>query len=104
VIDLSLISDLPRFIRGDATGDGKVDISDAVRILSGLFLGGDAPSCVAASNTNGDDGADISDAVYLLGYLFLGGPSPVNPFPGCGLGVLPVDEAMKCTEPTVTCR
>jgi hypothetical protein len=92
-----------QFLRGDSNGDGNVDISDAVRILSWLFLGGAAPGCAATANTNGDEAADISDAVYLLGYLFLGGPTPVAPFPDCGPGHLLADEEMGCERPPESC-
>jgi hypothetical protein len=74
-------------IPGDGNGDGKLDISDAVYLLSLLFLGNaEAPPCgdrtlghpanKALLNTNGDAGVDISDAVATLSYLFLGGPPP----------------------------
>ena len=81
-----------RFVRGDCNDDDEVDISDAVCILGWLFLGGDAPGCVAVANTNGDVEEDISDGVYLLSYLFLGGPAPASPFPECGMGTLARDE------------
>ena len=79
------------FIRGDCNRDHAVDISDAVCVLDWLFLGGEAPGCIAAANANGDAGEDISDATYLLNYLFLGGPEPVSPFPSCSSGALPRD-------------
>jgi hypothetical protein len=73
---------------GDANGDGRMDLSDAVYILSWLFTGGPAPAhlrCEVAGHRNGDvngDGRiDLSDAVYLLAWRFTGGPAPV---PGCG--------------------
>jgi hypothetical protein len=91
------------FQRGDCNDDGNVDISDAVCILSWLFLGEDAPGCLAATNANGDVGTDLSDAVYLLTHLFLGGPAPVDPFPECGPGRLPTDEEMGCGTPPTNC-
>ena len=84
----------------EATFD--VDLSDAVHTLNWLFLGGPAPGCVAAANTNGDDTVDLSDPVYLLSHLFLGGQPPVAPFPECGPGS-PTDEEIGCETPP-TCE
>ncbi|MBI4605031.1 MAG: PQQ-binding-like beta-propeller repeat protein [Planctomycetes bacterium] len=75
---------LDRFLRGDCNADKKNDLSDAVYGLAYLFLGGPAPSCEEACNTNGDAKLDLSDAVYELTYLFLGGPPPDAPHPDCG--------------------
>jgi hypothetical protein len=74
-----------RFLLGDCNGDKKdsPDVSDAVFLLTFLFLGGENPPCEAACNANGDPQADLSDAVYLLSYLFLGGPGLAAPFPAC---------------------
>ena len=88
-----------RFLRGDCSGDGTVDISDATCTLNWLFLAGAPPDCIAVTNTNGDARADISDATYLLNHLFLGGPAPVAPYPECGIGKLPTDEETCETEP-----
>ncbi|MGQ9590099.1 MAG: PKD domain-containing protein [Planctomycetota bacterium] len=71
----------PVFHRGDANGDGSLDISDGTFILNFLFLGGPAPGCLEAANPNDDGGMDISDGVYVLNYLFLGGPAPLPPGP-----------------------
>jgi len=73
-----------RFLRGDPTGDGKVDLADGVLILSYLFTGGAAPGCLAAADANASGGVDLTDAVYLLGSLFLGGALPPAPYPACG--------------------
>ncbi|MBN1459431.1 MAG: hypothetical protein JXA57_07830 [Armatimonadetes bacterium] len=93
----------PCFRRGDANDDGAADISDAIFILSRFFLGGEAPGCMAAVDANGDGGTDLSDAVYSLGFLFLGDPPPPPPFPGCGPGTLPTDEALGCETPPRRC-
>lgn len=58
---------------GDVNGDGSVQISDAVSLVSHLFLGGVAPTCRKAGDVNDDDALDVSDAVTLLTYLFQGG-------------------------------
>ena len=72
------------FLRGDATGDGKLDISDAVDILGSLFLGSGLSACPDSQDSNADRRLDLTDAVYLLGFLFLGGSPPPPPFPRPG--------------------
>jgi hypothetical protein len=62
-------------VRGDANGDGDVNISDPTYTLQHLFLGGPAPECEAAADSNGDGSLDISDPSYTLRHLFLGGPA-----------------------------
>jgi len=73
-------NDEVRFIRGDANGDLKLDISDAVSVITYLFLEGttDCPEAL-----DGDDDGEIvlTDAIFILHYLFLGGPQPGAPFP-----------------------
>ena len=66
------------FIRGDATGEGVIDISDALTILNYLFRGGSQPFPLEAADSNCDQVVDLSDAILVLNYLFKNG----NP-PGC---------------------
>lgn len=65
---------------GDANGDGTIDISDAVFLISHIFAGGAAPDECNYPNglgdANGDGGVDISDAVYLITRIFSGGLPP----------------------------
>jgi len=87
------------FHRGDSNDDGKVDISDGVRILNFLFLGGPKPTCLEAANANDDAVLNISDAVYLFQALFTGGPKP--PAPGappaeCGADPVISPSALGC--------
>src|SRR5262249_23738050 len=90
-----------RFRRGDANGDGRIDISDAVGILTYLFLGGVEPGCLSALDANGDGNLVLTDAVYLLLYLFGSGPAPSQPFPGCGMA--PISGPLTCAEGTGRC-
>lgn len=73
------------FIRGDANKDDAVDISDAIYLLSYIFLGGALPPCKDAADVNNDTRLDISDSIFLLNYLFKGGPQPSEPFPQAGV-------------------
>lgn len=73
------------FRRGDANGDGSVDIADPITVLLHLFAGGDAPGCLDAADADDSGLLDLSDAVRLLQFLFLGGIAPAEPFEGCEL-------------------
>ena len=72
------------FIRGDVEVDATINLSDAVRILGFLFLGGDLLECEDAADIDDDGDVNINDAIRLLNFLFLGGPSPANPYPAAG--------------------
>jgi len=74
----------PLFTRGDANEDGRLDVSDAVAILNGLF-GARPIRCADAADSNDDGATDISDGIHLLQGLFLGGPSPASPYPRPGI-------------------
>jgi len=82
-----------QFIRGDANGDGSVDVSDAVKIVFHLFSGADL-TCRDAADIDDDEQLNITDAVRLLGHLFRGGPPPADPYPGAGPD--PDGDALDC--------
>jgi hypothetical protein len=69
------------FHRGDANGDGRLDLVDAVFLLRGLFAGGPAPRCAEATDVDNDGDVDVGDAVQVLGFLFQGGTPPAPPGP-----------------------
>jgi hypothetical protein len=79
----------PRFMRGDCSPDGGLNISDAVSVLGYLFLGSADPPCLDACDGDGTGDLNISDAVFILGFLFLGGPAPPSPGPNCGVDETP---------------
>jgi hypothetical protein len=67
----------PARLRGDASGDGKRELLDAVLILETLFLPGKpAPSCPDASDVNADGAVEISDPIRLLLFLFSRSAAP----------------------------
>jgi hypothetical protein len=86
------------FRRGDVDANGVVEITDAVKLLGYLFLGGGTPECLEAGDTDDNGVIDITDAVTNLGYQFLGqappaapgpltcGPDPAEPMLGCDRG------------------
>lgn len=69
------------FLRGDATGDGRVDTADAIAILMLLFAGDQEPSCLDALDVNDDGRIDVSDSVFGLLFLFSGGVPVPAPYP-----------------------
>jgi len=65
---------------GDANGDGLIDISDAVFLISYIFSGGVAPGDCnypkGKGDANGSGTVDIADAVCIISYVFAGGGPP----------------------------
>ena len=84
------------FSRGDGNDDGKVDVSDAVTVLSCLFQGLFCPGCLDAGDCNDDGRIDTSDAVCVLSCVFGAGICPAAPFPGCGADT--TMDALGCSE------
>ncbi|MBN1441148.1 MAG: hypothetical protein JXA90_00495 [Planctomycetes bacterium] len=68
------------FLRGDCDLNDRLELSDAIRVFSFLFLGGASPSCEDACDSTDDGRLDITDGIYVLSYLFLGGREPPAPF------------------------
>jgi hypothetical protein len=92
---------IPRFLRGDANGDGHPGIADIVAIVENLFAGRlvffDCPKMLDAD----DDGAlDVADPISLAAYLFRAGSPPPPPFAVCGAD--PTPDLLACPQPN--CR
>ncbi|MGB2980862.1 MAG: NosD domain-containing protein [Candidatus Zixiibacteriota bacterium] len=66
----------PWNLRGDANGDGVIDVGDVVCVVNYLYRGGDPPVPVEAGDANCDGVVDVGDVVYLVNYLYRGGPPP----------------------------
>ena len=84
---------VPVFLRGDANGDGRVDIADPVMILLHLFKDYTIP-CQKAADADDDGKIRVNDAQYLLNYLFLGGRAIPPPFPQPGTD--PTQDDLSC--------
>ncbi len=82
------------FRRGDSNADGRVDISDAVNILSFLFLSQPKGGCDDAMDSNDDGVVDISDSISLLAFLFTGGREVPPPHRECGED--PTGDSLTC--------
>jgi hypothetical protein len=71
------------FIRGDATGDGLIQMGDAITTLQWLYVpGSPEPACKDGSDADDSGEVDMADAAYLLQYLYVPG-SPEPPPPCC---------------------
>ncbi len=69
-------------LSGDATGDGAVDVGDAIYLLNYLYKSGTPPQCdpiTSCGDVNLDGMVDVGDSIYLLNYLYKNGPAPGNP-------------------------
>jgi arabinan endo-1,5-alpha-L-arabinosidase len=82
------------FLRGDATSNGVVDISDAVFTLLHLFGETRPIHCTKALDANDDGKADVADAVFLLDWLFRRGAS--IPPPSGAAGTDPTPDGLGC--------
>lgn len=87
--DVIIIEIEDLFIRGDANGDKRVDISDSISILNRLFVDQRPFDCRDAADVNDDSGIDISDAIRVLNFLFLNASPPPKPYPQEGLDPTP---------------
>ncbi len=73
------IGDACDYVCGDANGDRKINIGDAVYLISYIFRGGDAPVPMEAGDANCDGKVNVGDAVYIVSYIFRGGSAPCCP-------------------------
>ncbi|MFN0059809.1 MAG: hypothetical protein ACKVX7_15225 [Planctomycetota bacterium] len=91
LVVLSLCAPCAAFIRGDANGDGLVNVADAITTLSYLFVPGTpTPACLDAVDVDDDGQLLIGDAVVLLSSLFVpGSPPPAPPYPNDGFDPTP---------------
>jgi hypothetical protein len=67
------------FRRGDADGNGKLELTDAVVVLGSLFQGAGSLPCPDAADADDDGSLVLTDPIRVLTHLFQGGallPSP----------------------------
>ena len=75
----------PVFRRGDADGDGAIEVPDATMTLGALFQGQAWFACEDATDLNDDGAIDLSDPVALLQLRLLGrGEVPAPGAVSCG--------------------
>lgn len=74
-VDLTIIPGSVRVfggLRGDADGDGKLTVSDAVYLLYNIMFGDTKYPLAQAADFDGDGQVNSSDAIYLLYNIMLG--------------------------------
>ena len=84
------------YLRGDADGDMRVTMSDALHILWWLEGHSPRPLCMDAADANDSGIVDLKDPLHILGYLYLKEAPPPAPFPLCGRD--PTPDALGCAE------
>jgi len=83
------------FVRGDADGNGKINIADGVLIIQRI-LGNVPPGiqCDDALDADDDGELSIGDSMPVFQYIFAKGPALPAPFPDCGPD--PTSDANAC--------
>ncbi len=61
---------------GDASGDGHVNVGDAVYLINFIFRDGLPPSVFVSGDANCDSFVNVGDAVYLINFVFSDGTPP----------------------------
>jgi len=82
------------FFRGDFSGDGELDLGDAVAVLNHLFQATVEGACQDSGDADDNGALEVTDAIYALDYLFLGGAPPPGPFPNPGTD--PTPDELRC--------
>jgi len=75
------------FRRGDADGNGSVELTDVIRALTWQFVGGVELPCQDAADIDDDGAITLTDAIRSLNYQFVGVPGTMPEAPGpfdCG--------------------
>ena len=77
-IEVILNLEGPSYLCGDANGDSKVNVSDAVYLINYVFSHGNPPDPLIAGEANCDTRVNVSDAVYIINYVFSQGKPPCD--------------------------
>ena len=81
------VEDVP-FIRGDADGSLRVNLTDGIQILRYLYQSGEL-DCLDAADVNDSGQIEIADAIYLLNFVFQSGEAIPAPHPAAGVEPTP---------------
>jgi len=85
---------IANLVRGEANGDGRIDLADPLWILMYLFADGDI-ACETVADIDDDGRLDLGDPIRLLSYIF-GGAPPAEPFVSPGHDPTPDD--LRCPD------
>lgn len=61
-------------VRGDANGNGSLDVSDVFFLINFFLASGPPPR--GDADANGSGGVTTADIFYLINYFYAGGPAP----------------------------
>ncbi|MEM7231042.1 MAG: hypothetical protein AAF517_02635 [Planctomycetota bacterium] len=92
------------FIRGDADGNGSINVSDAIVILRELFSG-EPPrfNCLSARDSNANGQIELTDGIRVLWFLFDPlRPGAIRP-PNEACGTVPPGSRASCREASPAC-
>jgi len=84
------------FVRGDANGTGRINVSDMALILKVVSGEEPLPPCADRLDSNDDGAVSELDGFYIQQMLFAGGPAPPPPFPAAGAD--PTADELHCFE------
>ena len=92
IAELVTLLEIPRtpFLRGDANGNGSVNLADAMLILATLFIGANV-NCLDALDWDDNGAVDLADAIAALDFLFAQGAPPASPFPAIDIDPTDLD-------------
>ena len=63
--------------RGDANGNGIINLSDIIYLVNYVFKGDTAPNPICLGDANNTGGSpNLSDIIFLVNFIFKGGPAP----------------------------
>ncbi len=74
-----VVSEGPRFRRGDTDGNGALEITDPINNLAFQFLGTFIPPCMDAADYDDNGKVEITDPIANLSHQFLGTAPPAPP-------------------------
>ena len=102
ILRLRFSGGAPLFRRGDADGNGRINVSDIIVALRSI-LGIDPPrfDCDDALDSNDDGRANVSDILPIIRFIFLRGEDLPPPLTGCGID--PTPDGLRCTESSPGC-
>lgn len=72
VTDEAIVEEVINVFIGDTNNDGRVDLADAIQLLTHLFVTKGLP-CLKSGDANNDGKLDLADAISILTYQFQGG-------------------------------
>ncbi|MFH2035678.1 MAG: C10 family peptidase [Candidatus Zixiibacteriota bacterium] len=65
-----------KYMCGDVSNNGVINILDITDLISFLYKNGSAPVSIWAADLNGDGTVNILDVTYLIAFLYKSGPDP----------------------------